>query len=90
MLKVSRKASWTNYHDYDGYRFQVAFGIRNLKWSTIIRLQQRHELNLRHNNSSLAEMASSQNLKQLLASHHYIDVRLNSNILTQNQVRHSD
>jgi len=64
---------------------KVAFGIRNLKMSTIMRLQQRHELNLRHNNSSLAEMASSQNLKQLLAPHHFMDIRLNTNILTHNQ-----
>lgn len=60
---------------------KVAFNLRNVKMSYIRRVQEENELRLRMANSTLAEVASTQNLKSLLAEHHYFSVAMPSQIL---------
>ncbi|KRX59777.1 TBC1 domain family member 24 [Trichinella sp. T9] len=60
---------------------KVAFNLRNVKMSYIRRVQEENEMKLRTRDISLAEVASTQNLKNLLAQHHYFSVTMASQIL---------
>ncbi|KFD71667.1 hypothetical protein M514_04225 [Trichuris suis] len=60
---------------------QKLLKLRNMKMSYIRRIQEENEMKLRKRDATLAEVASSQNLKSLLAEHHYFSVAMSSQIL---------